>query len=149
MAPTKRALTRGAVVVAAALLMAPVTAGSAAAGGSAADGGGSRHVSMLGKWSGFRERIADVEGYRNGPVTLTVREQQGKTFRGVMRWSTPDGPRQDRLVGAFTPGAELMAGADAEGTYSFELLDRNTLDYCYTESGEGFRTTCGRLHRHR
>lgn len=144
MTPTKRALTRTAVVAAtAALLIAPVSAGSAVAGG------GSGELSLLGKWSGHRERIASNEGYRSGPVTLIVKEQQGRTFQGVMRWSTPDGPRQDPLVGAFTPGGELAAGADAEGTYSFELLDRHTLDYCYTEHGEGYRTTCGRLFKHR
>jgi hypothetical protein len=51
------------------------------------------------------------------------------------------------LVGAFTPGGKLIAGADAEGNYIFSLIDANTLDYCYAEHGEGFRTTCARLTR--
>ena len=67
------------------------------------------------------------------------------TFKGFMQWSTPDGPMQDDLVVAFTPEGKLIAGADAGGTYSFTLVDPTTLDYCYAESGDGFRTTCARL----
>jgi hypothetical protein len=100
-------------------------------------------------WSGHRQRLSSTEGYRDGSATLTVTKQTGRTFEGTMQWSTPDGPVREGLVGAFTPGAALMAGADAEGTYSFKLVDRTTLDYCYTEHGEGYRTTCARLKRQR
>jgi hypothetical protein len=102
---------------------------------------------LVGTWTGHRERIASTEGYRNGTATLVVTEQIGLTFKGYMQWSTPEGPLQDDLVGAFTPDGTLVAGADAEGTYSFKLVDPVTLDYCYAENGEGFRTTCARLQR--
>jgi hypothetical protein len=64
-----------------------------------------------------------------------------------MQWSTPEGPLQDDLVGAFTPDGALVAGSDAEGTYSFKLVDSATLDYCYAEHGQGYRTTCARLQK--
>jgi D-alanyl-D-alanine carboxypeptidase len=63
------------------------------------------------------------------------------------QWSTPEGPLQDDLVGAFTPDGTLVAGSDAEGTYSFKLVDPATLDYCYAEHGQGYRTTCARLQK--
>jgi hypothetical protein len=28
-----------------------------------------------------------------------------------------------------------MIGSDEEGTYIFSLINRNTLDYCYSETG--------------
>jgi hypothetical protein len=28
-----------------------------------------------------------------------------------------------------------MMGSDDEGTYIFSLIDQNTLDYCYSETG--------------
>lgn len=51
------------------------------------------------------------------------------------------------LVGAFTPDGTIITGADDEGTYSFKLVDPATLGYCYSEHGDGFRTTCARLQR--
>ncbi|MFI5016434.1 MAG: hypothetical protein ACHQHK_00665 [Dongiales bacterium] len=106
-----------------------------------------QEFSMKGTWTGHRERIAQTEGYRNETATLVVTEEQGLTFKGTMHWSTSEGDKHDDLVGAFTPGGKLIAGADAEGTYVFNLIDANTLDYCYSEHGEGFRTTCAHLTR--
>ena len=106
-----------------------------------------QEFSIKGTWTGHRERVSQTEGYRNGTATLVVTEEQGLTFKGTMHWSTPEGDKHDDLVGAFTPGGKLIAGADAEGTYVFNLIDANTLDYCYAEHGEGFRTTCARLTR--
>jgi hypothetical protein len=108
---------------------------------------GAEQPNLIGTWTGHRERIASTEGYRNGTATLVVTEQTGWTFKGIMAWSTPEGPLQDDLVGAFTPDGTLVAGADAEGMYSFKLVDPVTLDYCYAEDGEGYRTTCARFQR--
>ncbi len=105
--------------------------------------------SLKGTWTGERERIAFTEGYRSGTATLVVTEQRGMTFKGQMAWSTPSGEVREDLVGGVTPGGKLMAGADAEGNYSFLLVDADTLDYCYAEHGAGFRTTCARLIRKR
>ncbi|MDT5243029.1 MAG: hypothetical protein QOD36_405 [Mycobacterium sp.] len=104
-------------------------------------------LNLVGSWTGHRERIASTEGYRNGTATLVVTEQTGWTFKGYMQWSTPHGPLQDDLVGAFTPDGTLVAGSDAEGTYSFKLVDPVTLDDCYAEHGQGYRTTCARLQK--
>jgi hypothetical protein len=103
---------------------------------------------LVGSWSGHRERIASTEGYRNGDATLEIAEQVGWTFKGSMTWTTPQGDMTDPLVGAFTPDGTLISGADGEGTYTFKLVDPVTLDYCYAEHGDGFRTTCARLLKH-
>jgi hypothetical protein len=118
---------------------------SAAASGQAA---AAKELSLRGSWSGVRQRLSSKDGYRDGPATLKVTEQRGRTFKATMTWSTPDGPMTQPLLGVFTPGGSLIAGADDEGTYSFKLINRTTLDYCYMESGEtgtGYRTTCARL----
>jgi len=78
-----------------------------------------QEFSIKGTWTGHRERVSQTEGYRNGTATLVVTEEQGLTFKGTMHWSTPDGDKHDDLVGAFTPGGKLIAGADAEGNYIF------------------------------
>ena len=38
-------------------------------------------------------------------------------------------------------------GSDGAGTYIFGLIDRNTLEYCYSEIGSKPRSVCARLTR--
>src|SRR5258707_3063754 len=105
--------------------------------------------SLVGTWSGQRDRIARVEGRRGGLATLVITERQGNTFVGHLKRSNPTGDEDEPLWGAFTPGGQLMMGSDEEGTYIFRLIDENTLDYCYSESGPSARSVCARLARQR
>jgi hypothetical protein len=108
---------------------------------------GADQVSLVGTWTGQRDRIAKVEGRRGGLATLVITEQQGNTFAGKLKRSNPSGDEEEPLWGAFTPGAKLIMGSDDEGTYIFNLINRNTLDYCYSETGKSPRTVCARLTR--
>ena len=110
---------------------------------------GADTVSLIGTWSGQRERIAKTEGRRGGLATLVITDQQGNTFAGRLKRANATGDEEEPLWGAFTPGAKLMMGSDDEGTYIFSLIDRNTLDYCYSETGASPRTVCARLTRKR
>jgi hypothetical protein len=103
--------------------------------------------SLVGTWTGQRDRIAKIEGRRGGLATLVITEQQGNTFAGHLKRSNPTGDEDEQLWGAFAPGGQLMMGSDEEGTYIFNLIDRNTLDYCYSETGASPRTVCARLTR--
>jgi hypothetical protein len=103
--------------------------------------------SLVGTWTGQRDRIAKVEGRRGGLATLVITEQQGNTFVGGLKRSNPTGDEEEPLWGAFTPGGQLMRGSDDEGTYIFQLIDQNTLDYCYSETGPSPRSVCARLVR--
>jgi hypothetical protein len=104
-------------------------------------------VSLVGTWTGHRERMAKVEGWREGPATLVITEQKGLTFTGRLKRSNPDGDVDENLWGALTPGGNLIVGADDEGVYSFALVDPNTLDYCYVEAAPSPRAVCARLTR--
>jgi hypothetical protein len=110
---------------------------------------GQESVSLVGTWTGQRDRIAKVEGRRGGLATLVITEQQGNTFVGRLKRANPTGDEEEPLWGAFTPGYMLMMGSDDEGTYAFRLIDQNTLDYCYSEAGRSPRTVCARLVRQR
>jgi hypothetical protein len=103
--------------------------------------------SLVGTWTGQRDRIAKVEGRRGGLATLVITQQQGNTFAGHLKRSNPTGDEDEPLWGAFSPGGHLMMGSDDEGTYMFSLVNRNTLDYCYSETGASPRTVCARLVR--
>jgi hypothetical protein len=106
-------------------------------------------ISLVGTWTGERDRSAKVEGYRSGTATLVITEQKGRAFKGHLNRSNANGDVKEDLWGAFTPGGRLIAAADDEGVYSFLLVNRNTLDYCYTESGNAPRAVCARLVRKR
>ena len=121
-------------------ILASLLAGHAAA---------AEKVSLLGTWTGQRERIAKVEGQREGLSTLVITEQKGRTFKGHLNRSNKDGDVKEELWGAFSPGGRLMVGSDEEGTYSFALVNANTLDYCYVEAGSAPRSVCARLTRKR
>lgn len=108
---------------------------------------GADSVSLVGTWTGQRDRIAKVEGRRGGLATLVITEQQGNTFTGRLKRSNATGDQEEPLWGAFTPGTKLMMGSDEEGYYIFNLIDQNTLDYCYSESAPSPRTVCARLTR--
>lgn len=106
-----------------------------------------QEVSLVGTWTGQRERSAKIEGYRGGLATLVITEQKGRAFKGYLTRTNKEGDEKEDLWGAMTPGGRLIAGADDEGVYSFLLINRNTLDYCYVESGKGPRAVCARLTR--
>jgi hypothetical protein len=108
---------------------------------------GAESVSLVGTWVGQRDRIAKVEGRRDGLATLVITEQQGGTFAGHLKRSNATGDEDEPLWGAYTPGARLIMGSDEEGTYIFGLIDQNTLDYCYSETGSKPRSVCARLIR--
>src|SRR5262249_36849535 len=78
---------------------------------------GADAVSLVGTWTGQRDRIAKDEGRRGGLATLVITEQQGNTFSGRLKRSNPTGDVEEPLWGAFTPGAKLIMGSDDEGTY--------------------------------
>ena len=105
--------------------------------------------SLVGTWTGQRDRIAKTDGRRGGLATLVITEQQGNTFAGHLKRSNPTGDVDEPLWGAFSPGGHLMMGSDDEGFYIFSLVDQNTLDYCYSETAPSPRTVCARLGRQR
>jgi hypothetical protein len=104
-------------------------------------------LSLVGTWTGQRERMAKVEGYREGLATLVITEQKGRAFKGHLARANKEGDVKEELWGAFTPGGRLMVASDDEGYYWFTLVNNNTLDYCYSEAGAAARTTCARLTR--
>ncbi len=85
-------------------------------------------LSLVGTWTGQRERMAKDEGYRDGLATLVITEQKGRAFKGYLSRSNRDGDVKEDLWGAFTPNGHLIVGSDEEGFYWFTLVNVDTLD---------------------
>ena len=103
--------------------------------------------SLTGTWSGHRERLGKVNGYASGVSTLIITEQNGWTFKGSLTRIYSTGDITEPFWGAFSPGGRMIFAGDEEGQSSFDLVDENTLDYCYTESGNEAEAVCARLIR--
>ena len=103
--------------------------------------------SLLGEWSGERDRIAKADERPGGLATLVISAQTGRTFAGRLKRANTSGDVEEPLWGAFTAGGRLMMGSDEEGTYLFQLIDGNTLDSCYGETGNFPLSVCATLTR--
>ena len=57
---------------------------------------GADAVSLVGTWTGQRDRIAKIEGRRGGLATLVITEQQGNTFAGRLKRSNRPATRKSR-----------------------------------------------------
>ena len=81
---------------------------------------GAELVSLVGTWVGQRDRIAQVEGSRDGLATLVITEQQGGTFSGHLKRPNPSGEEDEPLAGAYTPRrpADHGFGRGQEPTFS-------------------------------
>ncbi|MEU9480526.1 hypothetical protein [Streptomyces sp. NPDC048191] len=136
--PSARAWLVGVTAVTA-LLSAPT------AGAASADGGS---ISLRGTWRGEREVINSATGFFRGAVTLRISKQHDRTFKGVVSYVIANGSTVSKpVVGGFTPDGDVMSGSNDEGVYTFKLISRHTLDYCYAEFGVPSATSCGRLTR--
>jgi len=58
---------------------------------------GADAVSLVGTWTGQKDRIAKVEGRRGGPATLIITEQPGNTFIGRLKRSNVSGDEEEPL----------------------------------------------------
>jgi hypothetical protein len=75
---------------------------------------GAGSVSLVGTWTGQRDRIAKVEGRRGGLATLVITEQQGNTFVGRLKRSNASGDEEEPLWGAFHAGRQVDHGIGRE-----------------------------------
>ena len=64
---------------------------------------GADAVSLVGTWTGQRDRIAKIEGRRGGLATLVITEQQGNTFAGRLKRSNPTGDEEEPLSSSRAP----------------------------------------------
>jgi hypothetical protein len=104
-------------------------------------------LSLVGTWSGERERIGRDNGYGAGLTTLVISDQKGRTFTGHLTRSYETGEVREPFWGAFSPGGRMIVAGDEEGHFAFDLVDKDTLDYCYSEASPAPKAVCARLLR--
>ncbi len=124
---------------------------------------------LVGTWLGESSAVTAKWGYEKGPRTLVIKDQQGTEFRGECTWTfKSDGPLKDReglissydagtgtvrmtriVVGTINPttGKLVIAQQDATGTITGRLVDKDTLELVFADSGSWARVFSAKLTR--
>ncbi len=98
-------------------------------------------VGMIGTWSGESSVVTAKNGFSKGQRTITIKDQQGTEFTGENTWaSSTNGQAMratEKLVGSYDPvtGCVYMAEVDDGGMIVGKLLDKDTMEVVYMETG--------------
>lgn len=102
--------------------------------------------SLSGAWKGTSDSIGKQPGFLKGDVTITVTEQQGRSFRAKVSYPSEDGEHSEDLLGTITPDGKGVFLVGDDGVH-LGTLAGETLDVCYLETGDDAMAACSRLIR--
>lgn len=102
--------------------------------------------SLTGAWKGSSDFIGKQSGFMTGDVTITITEQQGRSFRAKVSYPSEKGEFSEDLIGTVTPDGNGVFLVDDDGIH-LGTLAGDTLDICYLETGDDAMAACSRLTR--
>lgn len=100
--------------------------------------------SLSGAWKGKSDAIGKQPGYTSGDVTITVTEQQGRSFRAKVSYPSEKGEFTEDLIGTITPDGKGVFLVGDDGIH-LGTIAGETLDVCYLETGDDAMAACSRL----
>ena len=100
--------------------------------------------SLSGAWKGKSDAIGKQPGFTTGDVTITVTEQQGRSFRAKVSYPSEKGEVTEDLIGTVTPDGKGIFLVGDDGIH-LGTLAGETLDVCYLETGDDAMAACSRL----
>lgn len=100
--------------------------------------------SLSGAWKGTSDSIGKQPGFLKGDVTITVTEQQGRSFRAKVSYPSENGEHSEDLLGTITPDGKGIFLVGDDGIH-LGTLAGETLDVCYLETGDDAMASCSRL----
>ncbi len=100
--------------------------------------------SLSGAWKGKSDAIGKQPGFTTGDVTITVTEQQGRSFRAKVSYPSEKGEISEDLIGTVTPDGKGIFLVGDDGIH-LDTLSGETLDVCYLETGDDAMAACSRL----
>jgi hypothetical protein len=100
--------------------------------------------SLSGAWKGKSDAIGKQPGFTTGDVTITVTEQQGRSFRAKVSYPSEKGEFTEDLIGTVTPDGKGIFLVGDDGIH-LGTLAGETLDVCYLETGDDAMAACSRL----
>ncbi len=98
-------------------------------------------VGLVGMWSGESNVVTAKNGFAKGQRTITIKDQQGTEFTGENTWAANVMGKPvratEKVIGTYDPatGCVYISEVDDTGMMVGRLLDKDTLEVVYMESG--------------
>ncbi|MFM8760619.1 MAG: hypothetical protein ACKOD7_03600 [Polynucleobacter victoriensis] len=104
---------------------------------------GDKTPNLVGEWvaqaeasvygaSGHNPASGHKPAFRDRTLVLTyiIEEQQGRSFYGQIVSDN----YSERMVGSIAADGKTGAIADEDGTYQLKIVNKNRIEYCYTQT---------------
>ena len=104
-------------------------------------------VSLVGTWKGEEVGVGAQDGWDRHELIMEIGEQQGTAFKGVKSHGTPGAYDTTDIYGSMTPDGRVVVVVDEDGVFSGSMAGPDSIDLCYTETGEDASAKCSRLDR--
>ena len=119
-----------------------VASASAAATAATATAGTVHHEipSLKGVWKGMNYTLSDLKGFKEWEKTIHITEQKDRRFRGHFDYSEG---RKNFFGIVFNDNRTMLwVSSTSKGLSPGRLLDEDTMDVCYVESGKEATVGC-------
>lgn len=101
---------------------------------------------LVGTWTGGGLGVGKNDGWADDPVTLVITEQRERAFTGTKTHSEGE----EGFYGAImSDGSGLLITDDGDGHAVGSVLDADSIEVCYMESGADAQVFCRVLRRER
>ncbi|MDA1070632.1 MAG: hypothetical protein O2825_04380 [Proteobacteria bacterium] len=104
-------------------------------------------VSLVGTWKGEAVGVGAQDGWDRHELIMEIEEQQSTAFKGVKSYGTAGAYDTTEIYGSMTPDGRVVVVVDEDGVFSGSMAGPDSIDLCYTETGEDASAGCSRLER--
>ena len=98
---------------------------------------------LVGTWTGGGLGVGKSDGWSDDPVTLVIAEQRGRAFMGKKTHSEGE----EGFYGAIMADGQLLITDDGDGHAVGSVLNADSIEVCYMESGADAQVFCRILNR--
>ena len=102
-------------------------------------------INLIGDWKGTNNSYSLEKGYRNWEKVINIFEQNKRIFKGKFQYA--DGERNFLGVIRANNRNFYWVSPESKGYIHGEILNRNTIEVCYTEAYKGAAVGCSILKR--
>ena len=102
-------------------------------------------INLVGVWEGVNKSYSIENGYRTWEKKITIFEQNERIFKGNFKYS---GGKTNFLGTIRTNNKDFYwVSPESKGYIHGEILNKNTIEVCYTEAYKGAAVGCSILKR--
>jgi hypothetical protein len=104
-------------------------------------------VSLIGTWKGEEVGVGAQDGWDSHELIMEIGEQRGTAFTGVKSYGTAGDYDTTDIYGSMISDGRVVVVVDDDGVFTGSMAGPDSIDLCYTETGEDASAKCSRLDR--